>query len=190
MGPRGLGTMVSMLAVGRLTGKVDIRILMAIGLSLGAWAFYNMMLWTTATSQTAILLTGVLQGVGMGFVFVPINIVALGNLTQQQRPEGASFFNLSRNLGSSIGISIMNGLLIRNQQIIQSGLSSAITPFDRNIGETAVAHYWNPATRAGSAALNAVMQQQTSIIAYSDDYKILMLAMLLVIPFLLLFKRP
>jgi DHA2 family multidrug resistance protein len=125
----------------------------------------------------------------MGFIFVPLNIVALGTLTPQQRPEGASVFNLSRNLGSSIGISIMNTLLLRNQQVIQSGLASVITPFNRNIGETAVARYWDPATKAGSAALNAVMQQQVSIIAYSDDYKILMLAMLLSVPFLALFKR-
>jgi DHA2 family multidrug resistance protein len=189
MGPRGFGTMAAMLVVGRLTGKVDIRILMGIGLGLGAWAFYEMMYWTTDISQNAILVTGIFQGVGMGLVFVPLNIAALGALTAQQRAEGASVLNLSRNLGSSAGISVMNGLLIHNQQVIQSSLTAGITPFNRNIGETLVAHYWDPATKAGAAALNAVMQQQVSVIAYSDDYKILMVATLLAIPFLMLFRR-
>jgi DHA2 family multidrug resistance protein len=125
----------------------------------------------------------------MGFVFVPLNIVAMNALTAQQRPEGASVFSLSRNIGSSAGISIMNGFLIHNQQVIQTGLAGGITPFNRNIGETIVAHYWDPATRAGAAALNAVMQQQISIIAYNDDYKILMLATLIGLPLLMLFKR-
>ncbi len=189
MGPRGFGTMAAMLVVGRLTGKVDIRLLMAFGLGLGAWSFYDMTHWTTDISQSTILVTGIIQGVGLGFVFVPLNIVALGALTAQQRAEGASVFNLSRNLGSSAGISIMNGILLHNQQVIQSSLAAGITPFNRNIGETIVAHYWDPATKAGSAALNAVMQQQVSIIAYSDDYMILMLATLLALPLLMLFKR-
>ena len=189
MGPRGLGTMVSMLTVGRLMNKVDTRLLIAFGLCLGAWSFYDMMLWTPSVSQSSIIITGIVQGVGMGFIFVPINVVTLGNLMPQQRPEGASVFNLSRNLGSSIGISIMNSLLLHNQQVVQSGLASAITPFNRNIGGTVVAHYWDPATKAGAAALNAVMQQQVSIIAYADDYKVLMLAMLVSMPFLMLFKR-
>jgi DHA2 family multidrug resistance protein len=189
MGPRGFGTMASMLVVGRLTGKVDVRILMAFGLALGALSFYHMSHWTTDISQRTIILTGVIQGVGMGFVFVPLNTVALGALSAQQRAEGASVFNLSRNLGSSAGISLMNGLLVHNQQVIQSGLAAGITPFNRNIGETILTHYWDPATRAGAAALNAVMQQQVGIIAYSDDYTTLMLATLFAVPVLMLFKR-
>jgi DHA2 family multidrug resistance protein len=162
---------------------------MAFGLALGALSFYHMSHWTTDISQRTIMLTGVIQGVGMGFVFVPLNTVAIGALTTQQRAEGASVFNLSRNLGSSAGISLMNGLLVHNQQVIQSGLAAGITPFNRNIGETILTHYWDPATKAGAAALNAVMQQQVGIIAYSDDYTTLMLATLLAVPVLMMFKR-
>jgi DHA2 family multidrug resistance protein len=188
MGPRGVGTMISMLTVGKLMGKVDTRILLTFGLCVGAFSFYQMMLWTPAESQSSIIITGITQGIGMGFIFVPLNVVALSNLTPQQRPEGASFFSLARNLGSSAGISLMNGLLIHNQQVIQTSLTSNITPFDRNIGGT-VAHYWNPATKAGAAALDAVVQRQVHIIAYSDDYKLLMLGMLLSLPLVMLFRR-
>jgi MFS transporter, DHA2 family, multidrug resistance protein len=189
MGPRGIGTMASMLVVGRLIGRVDTRLLLGFGLAIGAWTFYAMMLWTTSVSENTIMLVGLFQGIGMGFMFVPINTVALNALSGEDRAEGAAVFNLSRNIGSSVGISIINGLLIRNSQVIQSGLASAITPFDRNFAHPVMMQYWDPATKAGAAALNGVMQRQVSVIAYGDDYKLLMLGMLVSLPMLAVFKR-
>ena len=75
MGPRGVGTMGAMLVVGRLIGRVDTRLLLAIGLALTAWSFYAMTGWTPDVSQQTIIAVGVIQGVGLGFLFVPLSAV-------------------------------------------------------------------------------------------------------------------
>jgi DHA2 family multidrug resistance protein len=114
MGPRGVGTMIAMLVVGRFMGRLDTRVLLAIGLGLTAWAFYAMTGWTPDVSQREIVIVGLVQGVGLGFLFVPLTTVALATLPPEQRTEGSGLFNLSRNIGSSVGISVVNALLTSN----------------------------------------------------------------------------
>src|ERR1700689_3034951 len=116
LGPRGVGTMGSMLIVGRLIGRVDTRLLLAIGLALTAWAFHVITNWTPDVSQATIIGNGLIQGFGLGFLFVPLSAVTLSTLSPEMRTEGAGFFNLSRNIGSSIGISVVNSLLPQNTQ--------------------------------------------------------------------------
>ena len=108
LGPRGIGTMAAMMLVGRLTGRVDTRLLLAIGLGLTAWAFYAMTRWTPDVSQADIIAIGVVQGAGLGFLFVPLSTVTLATLPPEHRTEGAGLYNLSRNIGSSVGISVVN----------------------------------------------------------------------------------
>ncbi|MGC2123791.1 MAG: DHA2 family efflux MFS transporter permease subunit, partial [Xanthobacteraceae bacterium] len=95
MGPRGVGTMASMLVVGRLVGRVDTRLLLGLGLSLTAWSFFAMTGWTPDVSEGAIISVGVVQGVGLGFLFVPLSAATLSTLSAAQRTEGAGFYNLS-----------------------------------------------------------------------------------------------
>ena len=80
MGPRGVGTMAAMLIVGRLVGRVDTRILLGIGLALTAWSFYQMTGWTPDISQATIIGVGVVQGAGLGFLFVPLSAATLSTL--------------------------------------------------------------------------------------------------------------
>ena len=100
LGPRGVGTMAAMLVVGRLIGPVDTRILLGTGLGLTAWSFYAMTGWTPDVSQTTIILVGVIQGIGLGFIFVPLSTVTLSTLSNEERAEGAGLYSLSRNIGS------------------------------------------------------------------------------------------
>jgi DHA2 family multidrug resistance protein len=190
MGPRGIGTMAAMLLVGRLIGPIDTRVLLAFGLSVSAWSFYAMTGWTPDVSETTIVVVGVIQGIGLGFLFVPLSAVALSTLSAEQRTEGAGFFNLARNIGSSVGISIVNALLTTNTQVNHAEIAQHVTAVNRAFQDPAVAHFWNPATAAGRAALDALVTQQAQIIAYIDDYKLLMIATLAVIPLLLVFKTP
>ena len=88
MGPRGVGTMIAMFVVGRLIGRLDTRVLLATGLGLTAWAFYAMTGWTPDVSQREIIIVGLVQGVGLGFLFVPLTTVALATLPPEQRPRG------------------------------------------------------------------------------------------------------
>ena len=145
--------------------------------------------WTPDVSQAAIVVVGVVQGVGLGFLFVPLSAVTLSTLSTEQRTEGAGFYNLSRNIGSSVGISVVNALLTRNTQINHADIAQHVTAVNRAFENPAVAQFWNPLTAAGRAALDAVITQQAQIIAYIDDYKLLMIATLVVIPLLLVFKE-
>jgi DHA2 family multidrug resistance protein len=189
LGPRGVGTMAAMLIVGRLTGRIDTRLLLGFGLGLTAWAFYAMTGWTPDVSQLTIVWIGVVQGIGLGFLFVPLSAVTLVTLPPEQRTAGAGFYNLSRNIGSSVGISVVNALLTRNTQINHAEISEHVTAVNRAFESPAVTQFWNPLTAAGRAALDAMITQQAQIIAYIDDYKLLMIATLTVIPLLLVFKK-
>src|SRR6185312_12911347 len=190
MGPRGIGTMVSMLFVGRLVGRVDTRYLLAVGLSLTAWSFYQMTGWTPDVSQGSIISVTMVQGFGLGFLFVPLSAATLSTLPMSERAEGAGLFSLSRNIGSSVGISVVNGLLVQMTQANHAAIVPNVSAVNRALDGPAVAHFWNPMTAAGRAALDAVITRQAEIIAYIDDYKLLMIATLVVMPLLMVFKRP
>jgi DHA2 family multidrug resistance protein len=189
MGPRGIGTMAAMLVVGRLTGLLDTRILLAIGLGLTAWTFYEMTGWTPDISQMTIVVIGVIQGIGLGFLFVPLSVVTLSTLSSDLRAEGAGLYSLSRNMGSSIGISVVNSLLTQNTQINHADIVTHVTGVNRLFNNPVIARFWNPLTAAGRAALDAMVTQQAQIIAYIDDYKLLMIATIAVLPLLVVFKR-
>ena len=129
LAPRGLGTMVSMFIVGRLVNRVDARLLLLAGLSISAYSLWEMSLFTTSVGLTTLVATGVVQGVGMGFLFTPVSVLAFSTLAPQYRTEGSGIFALSRNLGSSIGVSILTGMLARYIQLNRAWLVEHITPF-------------------------------------------------------------
>jgi MFS transporter, DHA2 family, multidrug resistance protein len=189
LGPRGIGTMAAMMVVGRLIGRVDTRLMLGFGLGLSAWAFYAMTGWTPDVSQWTIVWVGVVQGVGLGFLFVPLSAATLATLSPAQRTEGAGLYSLSRNIGSSVGISVVNALLTRNTQINHANIVEHVTAVNRAFESPMVTQFWNPLTATGRAALDAMVTQQAQIIAYVDDYKLLMIAILAVFPLLIVFKK-
>jgi len=139
----------------------------------------------------AVLLTvlRVIQGIGLGFLFVPLSVVTLSTLSSELRAEGAGLYSLSRNIGSSVGISVVTGLLTRNTQVNHADIAQHVTAVNRAFEDPMIAQFWNPITAAGRAALDAVVTRQAQIIAYIDDYKLLMIATLAVIPLLIVFKK-
>jgi MFS transporter, DHA2 family, multidrug resistance protein len=190
MGPRGVGTMISMLIVGRLVGRTDTRVLLAIGLGLTAWAYYAMTGWTPDVSQETIVGITMVQGFGLGFLFVPLSAATLSTLPLAERTEGAGLYSLFRNIGSSVGISVVSALLVRNTQANHAEIAAHVTAVNRALEYPSIAHFWNPLLASGRAALNAVITEQAQIIAYMDDYKLLMIATLAVLPLLVVFNKP
>jgi DHA2 family multidrug resistance protein len=189
MGPRGIGTMGAMLVVGRLIGHVDTRLLLGFGLGLTAWSFYAMTGWTPDISQLTIISIGIIQGIGLGFLFVPLTVVTLSTLSSELRAEGAGLYSLSRNIGSSVGISVVNALLTRNTQVNHADIVQHVTPVNRIFDNPVIAQFWNPLAAGGRAALDAMITQQAQIIAYIDDYKLLMIATIAVLPLLVVFRQ-
>jgi len=189
LGPRGIGTMGAMLIVGRLVGRVDTHLLLATGLGLTAWSLYGMTGWTPDVAPSTIVANGVIQGAGLGFLFVPLSTVTLSTLAPEQRTEGAGIYNLSRNIGSSIGISAVTSLLTQNIQANHADIVQHVTAVNRVLEHPAVSQFWNPATEAGRAALDAMITRQAEIIAYVDDFKLMMLVTLAAIPLLVVFRK-
>jgi DHA2 family multidrug resistance protein len=190
MGPRGVGTMAAMLAVGKLVGRVNTRLLLGAGLGLTAWSFYVMTGWTPDVSQWTVVIIGVIQGMGLGLIFTPLSVVTLSTLAPEMRAEGAGLYSLSRNIGSSVGISVVNSLLTTNTQVNHAEIAQHVTAVNRVFEVPTIAQFWNPLTAAGRAALDAVVTRQAQIIAYIDDYKLLMIATIAVLPLLIVFKKP
>ena len=188
MGPRGLGTMVCMFIVGRLIGRVDTRILLLTGLLLTAWAMYDMTGWTPDVSQWTIVITGFIQGAGLGFLFVPLTTITFATLPPEKRGEATGLYNLSRNIGSSVGISIVAYLLVRNNQINHETIASQVTATNRAF-DSAAGHMLDPWTATGRAALDQAVQQQAAIISYMNDFKLMMILSLATIPLVLLLRR-
>ena len=189
MGPRGLGTMVCMFVVGRLIGKVDTRILLFIGLAITAWAMYDMIGWTPDVSQWTIISVGFIQGAGLGFLFVPLTTIAFATLPAEMRGDGTGLYNLSRNIGSSVGIAVVSALLIENTQINHASIAAYVTPFNHAFQAPAAAGL-DPMTAVGRASLDSIITLQATIIAYMDDFKLLMIMSLAVMPLVLLLRKP
>jgi DHA2 family multidrug resistance protein len=182
--------MAAMMLVGRLVGRIDTRVLLAIGLGLTAWSFYAMTGWTPDVSQSEVIAIGVVQGAGLGFLFVPLSSATLATLPAEQRTEGAGLYNLSRNIGSSVGISVVTSLLTENTQANHAEIAQHVTAVNRQFETPAISHMLSPVTAAGRAALDAIVAQQAQIIAYIDDYKLLMIATLAAMLLLVVFKTP
>jgi len=190
MGPRGIGTMVCMFIVGRVIGKVDTRLLLFMGFAISAWAMYDMSGWTPDVSQTTIMVTGFIQGAGLGFLFVPMTTITFATLPAEYRGDGTGLYNLSRNIGSSVGISFVSYLLTRNTQVNHAEIANYVTPYNRIFETPAIHEHWNPLTAGGRAALDAVITRQATIISYINDFKLLMLLCIAAMPLIMLLRSP
>ncbi len=190
LGPRGLGTMLAMAVVGRLVARLDARGLIAFGLALTTIALYEMSGFTPDVSIETVVWTGFLQGLGLGFIFVPLSTISFATLPAQFRTDGAAFLSLVRNLGSSIGISVVIFLLSRNTTVMHAELVGHLTPFSPALSLPAIADALPLGSSAGLAALDQLVTRQAQIIAYADDFWLMTFVTLAAFPLLLLMRRP
>jgi DHA2 family multidrug resistance protein len=190
LAPRGVGTMISMLMVGRLVQKVDPRALVLFGLALTAFSLWQMTFWSPEMDWWPVITSGVIQGLGLGFVFVPLSTVAFATLEPHLRTEAAGLFNLVRNLGSSIGISIMAALLTRNLITSHADLSAHITPSNPNLLAAGIdpSTFATAAGQQTAAMIDGMVTQQAAMIAYLDDFKLMFWITLAAVPLLLLLR--
>jgi len=186
--PSGLGTMAAMMIVGRLTGKVDFRLLLGVGFATTAFSLWQMTHYTLVLSQSDIVWPGVIQGVGLGLVFVPLSAATFATLSPQMRAEGTALYSLVRNIGSSIGIALVQALLVRNTQIAHASLVTQVNGANPAVRDPT--SLYDMATQAGPALINNEVTRQASMIAYVDDYWLMLLLTLTVIPMLLLIRPP
>jgi len=183
---RGVGTFVSMFLVGRLAGKVDNRLIILVGISLTGLSYYQMSQFSLDMDQTPILVSGLFQGLGLGLIFVPLMGIAFTTIQPALRTEAASFYTLIRNIGSSLGISVVGVLQIYNSKIAASALAEHATPDNLNIAELPASIDLN--TAAGQAVVGGMIQRQSALIAYIDSFHMLFLMCVAIIPLLFLLR--
>jgi DHA2 family multidrug resistance protein len=188
--PSGLGTMLAMLISGRIIGKVDLRLILLAGFSITVVALWQMTRYSLDLSQSDIVWPGVLQGIGVGFVFVPLSAATFATLSPAMRAQGTAIFSLIRNIGSSIGISLVQTMLVRNTASTHAALVERITYANPAWNNPAVASAYDPTRPTGAAALDAMVTQQASMIAYLNDFRLMLYLTLAVIPLLLLIRTP
>jgi MFS transporter, DHA2 family, multidrug resistance protein len=188
--PRGVGTMIAMIICSRLVGRVDIRFILMTGLALTAIALWQMTGFTTQMDMEPIIVSGVLQGLGLGFVFTPLSTVTFSTLPRQILTQGTAIFSLMRNIGGSIGISIVVALLAENTQIVHSRLIEHLRPDNPLAQAPFMAQPFSLTNPSGIAALNAEATRQAAMVAYIDDFKLMMLLVIMASPLILLLRTP
>ena len=188
MGPRGVGTMISMIMVGKLVRTVDSRILVVAGLILTAASLYFMTAFSPQMGAWPVIWTGILQGLGLGLVFVPLSTIAFATIETRFRADATSLFSLVGNIGSSIGISIVFVMLSRNVQVNHVELGAAINPFNPVLQQA------SPAALSGNltalAQLDGLVNMQAAMVSYIDDFKLMMIVTLAAIPLAFILRKP
>jgi DHA2 family multidrug resistance protein len=191
LAPRGFGTLIAMMISGRLTNRIDARIIMAVGVGLLFWSLWRLSEWTPAVNEWALVFDTIVQGAGVGFIFVPLNVVAFATLDAKLRYEGTSFLTLVRNIGSSLGISVFEALITQNTQVEHSVLSVFASPLNRAIEASPyVAHALSPVTRHGAAMLDQMITYQSQVIAYNNDYWLMAILSAPILLIVLFMRKP
>jgi DHA2 family multidrug resistance protein len=188
MMPRGLGAFIGMFTVGRLIGRVDSRLLVGGGMILMGVASFMMSRFSLEMDSTPLIVSAVIQGLGTSTVFVPLTTLAFASLNPIYRAEGSAVFTLVRNLGSSAGISIVAALQSNNTEIVHSGLAGLFSLGSQVMSFLPPA--LNPTTPAGAAALNGEITRQSAMVAYVDDFWLMLVINVCAAPLLLLLKAP
>ena len=189
MSPRGFGVMVGMLVAGQLVRHMDPRVLLGCGLStlgLSAWAMSQ---WTADVSAWDVLWTGGLQGIGTGLGFVPLSTMTFSTLDARYRTEGLTLFNLVLFSGISSGIAVAVNILTRSININHATLSEYVSPFNELLRLPGAAGLLGHAQRSGLAALDWEISRQATMIGYLNNFHLVALLSLLVVPLAFMFRR-
>jgi DHA2 family multidrug resistance protein len=190
LAPRGVGTMIAMVTVGKLSGKVDPRHEIFLGLVLTSLSLWEMTHFTTDSTGWDIVHTGITQGLGLGFLFVPLSTLTFSTLAPHYRNEGTALFSLMRNLGSSIGISVVMTYFSQRTQANHAAFADYINPFSMALRQATEAGAYSLTTPQGLAAINSEVTRQAATLAFLQDFRLMMFVTLAAIPLIVLLRAP
>ncbi|GGE98565.1 MFS transporter [Aliidongia dinghuensis] len=182
--PRGVALVGTLVLMGFVPARIDSRLFVIGGMALVVYANWRMLGYSPAMDWRAVAAAGLLQGVGLGIALPALGKAAFATLDPQFRPEGTALFNLSRLYGSTIGIAVVQVFFYNNTQAVHLALAKNLTPY------RTAAHITGAITQPGLAALNEAVTGQAAFVAVIDQFKILMIAMLIVSPLVLVLRKP
>jgi DHA2 family multidrug resistance protein len=181
MAPRGVGTIGAIMISGRLRKWIGPKQMIGAGLFISGVSLYWMSGWNLMTSAKTIIIMGLIQGAGSGLINVPITTIAFATLSNELRTEAAGFYNLARNIGSAIGVSVAASQLVESTQLNHSYLAGFFTPFR---------HMAMPHGAAAMAMLNLGLTQQAAMIAFINIFWLLGILCVAIIPLVLFLRVP
>ncbi len=181
--------MFAMMLVGKIINKIDSRLIVTVGLLLMIYALYQLSNFSTFVPKEMIIFSGIINGLGIGFIFVPLSTIAFSTIANENRNEASAFFSLMRNIGSSVGVYIVTFLLVRNIQINHSYLAESI-----NKSKFWILQHYSPQFLNSKDAMDMIVDKNINIhaetISYIDNFKIMMICIIFLMPLLLLLKNP
>ena len=190
MAPRGFGTMLAMFLVARVINRIDNRLFILVGFLLTAASLWQMTGYSLYMGPGPILFAGFAQGFGLGCTFVPLNLLALSGLPHHILSQGTALRSLMRMLGGSIGIAILETQLSQNTQIVHSRLIEHLRPDNPLAQAPYLTAPFGLTDPSGIAALNHEVTRQAAMVAYNDDFALMLWVILACLPLLLLIRGP
>jgi MFS transporter, DHA2 family, multidrug resistance protein len=191
MAPRGCGVMVTMLVTNALIKRVDARIMIGSGYMVAAYSLWMMSGWSLEMDSRLIIIAGFVQGLGLGLVFMPMNMIAFSSLPPAFRTEGGTLMTLARNLGGSFGISVIVTMLARNTQTSHADIAPNVTSFNLPaIDPSSVADRLGTMGGGVMIMLNGEVNRQAAMIAYLDNFYAMFWLILCFVPLTLLIRKP
>lgn len=192
LAPRGAGTMLAMMISSRVMERslVPPHHMIVSGLVFILVSLWAMTGFTIDVTQSMITWTGFVQGMGLGFIFVPLSTLAFATLDPELRTEATSIFGLVRTIGSSLGISIVVSQLASSFKYEHAVLTEHVTEFNPLLSGANAPALWDVNTPQGLAILESEITRQAMQLAYIDDFQLIMLMALVAMPMALLLRSP
>jgi DHA2 family multidrug resistance protein len=183
--PRGVGVVGGMMVVSRLIARIGVRPVIAAGVVVTAVSLWQMSQFSPDMGYGPMITSGLVQGIGVTLIYIPLSSTAFQTLAPGLRNEGAALFSLSRNIGSSAGISVVFFLLTRNTQTVHASLSAMLRTPNGGAAAAAIAGA-DPMLPGSLPALNDFITHQSAFIAYLDDFRLMTVLTVATLPFVLL----
>ncbi|MCA9772729.1 MAG: DHA2 family efflux MFS transporter permease subunit [Myxococcales bacterium] len=190
MAPRGIASAVAMMVVGRLVPRIDPRKIIALGILLSTAATAFMAGYNLEISAAYIIWPGVIQGIGLGFIFVPLTVVAYESLPPEASASAAGVFSLIRTLGGSIGISVVSTVIVRGTQANWNRLGGHVSPFNPDLPAWLGAQGLSLQDPEAIARLAGELARQAEMLAYVGAFHMISLFFLCMLPLAFLAQRP
>src|SRR6516225_386654 len=198
LSPRGIGSLITMPAVGQLTNRYDPRKLILVGMLVGAWTMFALSHLNLNTGYWDIFWPQVIQGSAMAFLFIPLMTVSMSGISKEKMGNATSIYNLMRNIGGSFGIATMTAFLARHNQEHQNQLVSHISTFDprmrvmwQEMQSWFMAHGTNPvdAMKKSMGAMYGMVQQQAALMSFVEAFWVIGVIFLGMLPLVLLLRN-
>lgn len=187
LAPRGIGMLLSMMLLGRLMAKMDPRLALGIGLVVTGGSLWMMAGWSPDMPVAPIVISGVIQGIGMSFTYMPVNLIAFSTLPGEYRTDAAGLLNLCRSIGSSIGIAVVTVLLAQGIQRNHAELAERVTRMSTPFDLDRITAYGG-AAESVARVVDGMVNKQAAMIAYLNDFYLMGLVCWFTIPILFLVK--